>query len=110
MKHLSRTWLSPGEKLEAFRDENMLRLVTSKPKAGILIRDLDEILMRARTKTIPLTLVYSDPLDDVIFEEVGRVTNTHITKSYNQRRVSSPQDTLYSPILPTSLYANTHSL
>ncbi|RYC55282.1 hypothetical protein CHU98_g10925 [Xylaria longipes] len=84
---LSKIWLEPGEKIEAIRNEETLRLVTTKPKADSLLNDLDKTLRSVTTKTFPVNLVASEAPDDAVLEELGRITNTHIRKSHTARRL-----------------------
>lgn len=90
MNQLGVTWLDPGEKIEAFQDQKLLRLITTKPKAEVVLKDIHETLMRVTTQTVPLTVISSKFIDDAMLEEVGRITNTHVRKSHNQKRVSPP--------------------
>ncbi|KAI1766014.1 mitochondrial inner-membrane-bound regulator-domain-containing protein [Hypoxylon sp. FL1150] len=87
---MSKIWLDPDEKIEAFRNQKTLRLVTTKTKASILIRSLDETLKQITTKSIPVELVTSEPIDGAVLEELGRITNTHlkISPSYNRLHVT----------------------
>ncbi|KAI0838105.1 mitochondrial inner-membrane-bound regulator-domain-containing protein [Hypoxylon sp. FL0890] len=77
MTVMGKIWLEPGEKIEAFRNQKTLRLVTTKPKAAILIEDLDQTLKQIKTESFPMSLVTSKPIDEAVLEEVGRITNTH---------------------------------
>ncbi|RYO94409.1 hypothetical protein DL764_007843 [Monosporascus ibericus] len=87
MARLGDTWLEPGEKIEAFRESTSLRLVTTKPKAEVLLKHLHNTLKSVTTRSIPLSILPSDSLDDALLEEVGRITNTHIRKSRTQKRL-----------------------
>lgn len=93
MNQLGLTWLEPGEKIEAIRNQKLLRLITTKTKAEIILKNIHETLARVTMKTVPLNIISSNPVDDALLEEVGRITNTHIRRSHNDKRVSSPQDT-----------------
>ncbi|TGJ83303.1 hypothetical protein E0Z10_g5441 [Xylaria hypoxylon] len=86
MNALGKIWLAPGEQIEAFQDQQTLRLVTTRPKAESLIRDLDNTLKSVRTKTFPVILFGSEAPDDKVLEELGRITNSHIRKSHTLRR------------------------
>ncbi|KAI0454080.1 hypothetical protein F5B21DRAFT_477422 [Xylaria acuta] len=87
MNTLGKIWLEPGEKIEAFRNQKTLRLVTTKPKAETLIRDLDETLRSVMAKTFPVNLVASEPPDDTVLEELGRITNAHVRKNNTSRKL-----------------------
>ncbi|KAI1109652.1 hypothetical protein F5Y14DRAFT_431784 [Nemania sp. NC0429] len=87
MNTLSKVWLEPGEKIEAFRHQTTLRLVTTKAKTDTLLADLDRTLRSITKTSFPLHLVTSEPPDDAILEELGRITNTHLRKSPNQERL-----------------------
>ncbi|KAK5632383.1 hypothetical protein RRF57_008097 [Xylaria bambusicola] len=87
MNTLGKIWLDPGEQIEAFRREKMLRLVTTKYKVDSVIRDLDETLQCVTTKTFPIVLLGSGMPDDKILEHVGKITNSHIKKSHTLRRL-----------------------
>lgn len=66
-----------------------VRFVIKKPKTDFLLAELDKTLNCIETKTLPLSLVTTEPLGDALIEELGRITNTHIAKSSNGRRVSA---------------------
>ncbi|KAI8632668.1 hypothetical protein F5Y19DRAFT_326625 [Xylariaceae sp. FL1651] len=87
MNTLGKGWLEPGEKIEAFRNEKTLRLVTTRPKVDSLLKDLNETLKCVTTMTFPINLIGWEALDDTILEEVGRITNTHVRKSHTLRRL-----------------------
>ncbi|KAI1309531.1 hypothetical protein F5Y03DRAFT_65070 [Xylaria venustula] len=87
MHNLGNIWLDPGEKIEAFQSLNQLRLVTTKPKADLLVRDLDETLKSATTKTFPVVLLGSGTPSAAILEEVGLITKSYIRKSHTERRL-----------------------
>lgn len=99
METLGKVHLEQGEKIEAVRNQQALRLVTTKSKAEILIRALDEILQGVTTKTFPLRLVSSDLIEDNILEEVGLLTNSLVRKSHTLRRVSSKAWHIFLSIL-----------
>ncbi|KAI1417141.1 mitochondrial inner-membrane-bound regulator-domain-containing protein [Hypoxylon sp. FL1857] len=84
---MGKIWLEPGEKIEAFRNKNTLRLVTTKTKAATLIKDLNTTLNQVTTMSFAVNLVTSKPIDDAVLEEVGRITNTHIRRSHSLRRL-----------------------
>lgn len=77
---MGKIWLEPGEKIEAFRNQRTLRLVTTKTKASTLIQGLDETLKRAVAKPISMDHVPSKAVDEAVLEEVGHITNTHVRK------------------------------
>ncbi|KAI6089387.1 mitochondrial inner-membrane-bound regulator-domain-containing protein [Hypoxylon rubiginosum] len=87
---MGKIWLGPDEKIEAFRNKKTLRLVTTKTKASVLIRSLDETLKQITTKTFPVQLVTSEPIDEAVLEELGRMTDTHIriSPTYNRLHVT----------------------
>ncbi|TRX93984.1 hypothetical protein FHL15_005062 [Xylaria flabelliformis] len=85
MNVLGKIWLEPGEKIEAFRGQKTLRLVATKPKTELLLRGLDETLRSVRVKKLPVRLFASEAPHDVILEELGRITNTHIRKTFKSK-------------------------
>ncbi|KAI0870222.1 hypothetical protein GGS24DRAFT_493179 [Hypoxylon argillaceum] len=87
MNTLGEVWLEPGEKIEAFRNQKMFRLVATKLKAESLIRDLTKTLQSIETKSIPLSLFGSKMPDEATIEELGRITNTHVNPSSTLRRL-----------------------
>ncbi len=88
MNTLSKISLDPGENIEAIQNREALRFVTTKPKADLLLRDLDETLKGVKTKAFPIALLgHQMPPPDVL-ELVGLVTNTEVKKSHTERRVS----------------------
>ncbi|RYP77779.1 hypothetical protein DL771_000876 [Monosporascus sp. 5C6A] len=95
MTRLGDTWLEPGEKIEAFRESTSLRLVTTKPKAEVLLKHLHNTLKSVTSSSIPSSILPSESLDDALLEEVGRITNTHIRKSRTQKRVSIAEPSLF---------------
>ncbi|KAI1501671.1 mitochondrial inner-membrane-bound regulator-domain-containing protein [Biscogniauxia marginata] len=84
---LSQVWLDPGEKIEAFRNQRALRLVTTKTKAEVVLKKLHQTLKLINEKTFPLVLTGLDSIDEAVLEEVGRITNTHVRLSPSNRRV-----------------------
>ncbi|CAJ2503902.1 Uu.00g112960.m01.CDS01 [Anthostomella pinea] len=79
--------LDAGEKIESFRNQKTLRLVTTKPKAEMLLQDFDEILNGVHTRTLPVKLFATEPPDDAVLEELGRITNSDVRKSHNGERL-----------------------
>ena len=65
----------------------MLRIITARPKAEIVLKDLQETLGRVTSKMVPVKIISPDPIDDALLEEVGRITNTYITRSSTSNRV-----------------------
>lgn len=80
-------WLGPGERIEAFQDQHMLRIVTTRPKAEVVLKDLQITLERVNSKMVPLNIISPEPIDDALLEEIGRITSTYITRSSTSRRV-----------------------
>ncbi|KXJ94209.1 mitochondrial inner-membrane-bound regulator-domain-containing protein [Microdochium bolleyi] len=87
MNLLGKQWLEPGEKIESSNGTKTLRFVIKKPKADILLAELDKTLNCIETKTLPLSLLTTEPLSDALMEELGRITNTHIRQSASGRRI-----------------------
>ncbi|KAI1493948.1 mitochondrial inner-membrane-bound regulator-domain-containing protein [Biscogniauxia mediterranea] len=87
MNTLSHIWLEPGERIEAIRNQKVLRLITTKPKAEAVLQDLSTTLNAVKQSTFPSVLIAPDTIDDDILEEVGRVTNTHLRWSSTSRRI-----------------------
>ncbi|KAI2619728.1 mitochondrial inner-membrane-bound regulator-domain-containing protein [Hypoxylon sp. NC1633] len=87
MTIMGNIWLEPGEKIEAFRKQNTLRLVTTKTKAASLIKDLDKTLKHITTKHIRTSLVAPNPINEAVLEEVGRITNTHVRSCQTSERL-----------------------
>lgn len=85
---MTKTYLESPEVIEAFREEETLRLVTTRSKAKAIISELNEILENVTTKTFPLVLVNSEEPSDAILEELGQMTNSLVRKSHTGRRVS----------------------
>ena len=73
----------------------MLRIVTTRPKAEVVLKDLQITLERVNSKMVPLNIISPEPIDDALLEEVGRITSTYITRSSTSRRVC-----LYPPPFP----------
>ncbi|KAJ8121861.1 hypothetical protein ONZ43_g1796 [Nemania bipapillata] len=78
MNTLGDVWLEPGETIEAFRNQKMLRLVTTQQKVDTLIRDLHKTLRSIVTKTFPIFIASSETPNDATLEELGRITNTYL--------------------------------
>ncbi|KAH7037638.1 mitochondrial inner-membrane-bound regulator-domain-containing protein [Microdochium trichocladiopsis] len=87
MNELGKQWLEPGERIESIRSSCTLRFVVKKPKADIIIAELDKTLNCIESKAIPLSLFTPTPLDEGVIEELGRITNTHIRNSQTGRRI-----------------------
>ncbi|XDG07942.1 hypothetical protein ABKA04_007557 [Annulohypoxylon sp. FPYF3050] len=87
MSVMGQVWLDPGEKIEAFRDKKMLRFVTTKPKAAILVKALHDTIKQITYKTFGVYKVADEPIDDAALEEVGRITNTIVRKNNTSRRI-----------------------
>ncbi|KAI1212839.1 mitochondrial inner-membrane-bound regulator-domain-containing protein [Annulohypoxylon truncatum] len=83
MSVMGQIWLDPGEKIEAFQDKKMLRFVTTKPKAAILVKELHDTIKQITSKTFRMSYVSREPIDEAFLEEVGRITNTHVRKKQN---------------------------
>ncbi|KAI1434132.1 mitochondrial inner-membrane-bound regulator-domain-containing protein [Xylaria sp. CBS 124048] len=83
---LGRFWLRPGEKLELIHDKSMLRLVSAKLKAESVLGGLDQTLRNVMTKAFPLHPVASQVPDDDTLEELGRITNSHLSTSKTRAR------------------------
>ncbi|KAI0384590.1 mitochondrial inner-membrane-bound regulator-domain-containing protein [Hypomontagnella monticulosa] len=84
---LGKMWLDPGEKIEAFRNQNTLRLTTTKTKASTLIQGLRKTLQEVATVPISMDLIPAKDLDEPVLEEVGRITNTHVRKNDRVNRL-----------------------
>lgn len=97
---MGQVWLDPGEKIEAFRDKKMLRFVTTKPKAAILVKALHDTIKQITYKTFGVYKVADEPIDDAALEEVGRITNTLVRKNNTSRRVSNHLLHINSILLP----------
>ncbi|KAJ3568014.1 hypothetical protein NPX13_g6566 [Xylaria arbuscula] len=87
MNTLVKIWLEPGEQIEAFRNQKMLRIVTTKHKADAVLGDLNETLKSIETKTFPIVLLGSEKPDETILEQVGKITNSHVRLSHTARRL-----------------------
>lgn len=89
---MGKTLLGPDEKIEAFRNQKTLRLVTTKTKASVLIKKLDEMLKQITTKMFPVVMITTEPIDEAVLEELGRITNAHIriSSTFNRVRNSLP--------------------
>ncbi|KAI0154485.1 mitochondrial inner-membrane-bound regulator-domain-containing protein [Hypoxylon sp. FL1284] len=79
--------LDRGEKIEAVRKQNTIRIVSTKTKAPVWVKTLRETLRQIETRSFPLRMVTSDPIDHEVLEEVGRITNTHIRYSSTTNRL-----------------------
>ncbi|KAI1392230.1 mitochondrial inner-membrane-bound regulator-domain-containing protein [Hypoxylon trugodes] len=84
---ISKIWLDPSEKIEIIPKHHTLRFVTTKTKAATLMQDLNETLQQITTKTFSVNLITTEPIDEMVLEEVGRITNTHIRNSHNSQRL-----------------------
>lgn len=91
MNDLGKLWLGPGERIESIRNANTIRFIVHKPKADIIIAQLNKTLKTIESKALPLSLFTATPLEEGVIEELGRITNTHIRYNETGRRVSSIQ-------------------
>ncbi|KAI1101659.1 mitochondrial inner-membrane-bound regulator-domain-containing protein [Jackrogersella minutella] len=88
MTVMSKIFLEPGEKIEAFRNSAELRFVTTRTKAATLIKELDDTLKKITVKTFPVNLVTRDSaIDEAALEELGRITNSHIRVASSSGRI-----------------------
>ncbi|KAI1087387.1 mitochondrial inner-membrane-bound regulator-domain-containing protein [Rostrohypoxylon terebratum] len=87
MSVMGQVWLDPGEKIEAFRDKKMLRFVTTKPKAAILVKALHDTIKQITYKTFGMYKVADEPIDNTFLEEVGRITNTLVRRNQASSRI-----------------------
>ncbi|KAI2463579.1 mitochondrial inner-membrane-bound regulator-domain-containing protein [Annulohypoxylon bovei var. microspora] len=88
MSVVGQIWLDPGEKIEVFRDKKILRFVTTKPKAAILIRELSETLKQIKSKSFSVSSIIHEPISEAVLEEVGRILNAHVRISRTTNRIS----------------------
>ncbi|KAI0399255.1 hypothetical protein F4802DRAFT_590418 [Xylaria palmicola] len=96
---LGETWLDRSETIEVLRDQSKIRLITPKPKADLILKDLDGILQKIVQHTIPVVLFSSEVPDPAVLKELGRITNTRIIPSHTGKKlhvqwieVQSPAD------------------
>jgi len=87
MNDLGKLWLGPGERIESIRNANTLRFIVHKPKADIIIDQLNKTLKTIESKALPLSLFTATPLEEGVIEELGRITNTHIRYNETGRRL-----------------------
>ncbi|GAP91348.1 putative rmp1 protein involved in nucleus-mitochondria cross-talk encoded by the rpm1 gene [Rosellinia necatrix] len=87
MNNVGKNLLGRGEKIEAFRDENTLRLVTTKPKVEQLVANLQDILKNVKTKTFPVLLTGLEAPDPSVLEELGRIANAEVKTSHTLQRI-----------------------
>ncbi|KAI0112846.1 mitochondrial inner-membrane-bound regulator-domain-containing protein [Daldinia grandis] len=88
MTFMDHIWLDPGEKVEALRNKKTIRIVATKTKASTLVEGLAKILKQITQASYPADFIASEPLDEAVLEEVGRITNTHIRLNQNTRQFS----------------------
>ncbi|KAI1652596.1 mitochondrial inner-membrane-bound regulator-domain-containing protein [Daldinia decipiens] len=84
---MDRILLDPGEKIEAFRARKTLRIVATKTKASTLVEGLAKVLKQIDEANYPSDLIASEPLDEAVLEEIGRITNTHTRFNQITRRL-----------------------
>ncbi|KAI5867737.1 mitochondrial inner-membrane-bound regulator-domain-containing protein [Durotheca rogersii] len=84
---LGKGLLDPGERMEIFNTTRILRLVTTKPKAAVMLKDLNETFKQVNSRHFPVKLIRDKKFDDEILEEVARITNTYIRQTPNSERV-----------------------
>ncbi|KAI0848228.1 mitochondrial inner-membrane-bound regulator-domain-containing protein [Daldinia vernicosa] len=75
MDHIS---LDPGEKIEAFRNRKTIRIVATKTKALTIVQGLSKMIKHIAEANYPADFISSEPLDEAVLEEVGRITNTYV--------------------------------
>lgn len=90
LKLLSDLFLDRGESMEVFTKRHTIRFVSTRPKAETLIHELDIMLQNLVTRHFPVSLVAGehDLIDEVLLEEVGRISNTYVKQSHSTKRVS----------------------
>ncbi|KAI1813428.1 hypothetical protein GGS20DRAFT_553536 [Poronia punctata] len=89
MRNIGKMWLEPPmERIEAIQDDQIFQLFSKKTKVELFLRELDQTLKNVRSKAFPLRLVSPEQPDDATLEELGRLTNTHVTRSPTQRKLN----------------------
>ncbi|KAK7917036.1 hypothetical protein PG985_010644 [Apiospora marii] len=90
LKLLSDLFLDRGESMEVFTNKHTIRFVCTRPKAETLVRELDTMLQNLATRHFPVSLVAGphDLLDEVLLEEVGRISNTYVKQSHSTKRIA----------------------
>ncbi|KAF3062092.1 hypothetical protein GL218_02784 [Daldinia childiae] len=86
MTFMDHILLDPGEKIEAFRNRKTIRIVATKTKASTLVEGLAKILKQITEASYLADFVASEPLDEAVLEEVGRITNTHVRLNQTTRQ------------------------
>ncbi|KAI2770667.1 mitochondrial inner-membrane-bound regulator-domain-containing protein [Daldinia loculata] len=85
MTFMDHVLLDPGEKIEAFRSKKTIRIVATKTKASTLVEGLAKTLKHITDASYPVDFIASEPLDEAVLEEVGRITNTHVRINQSTR-------------------------
>lgn len=87
IQSISESYLEEGETIEALVDTKEIRIVAPKPKCATILAEVDSLIAKITTETIPVHHVTADvsKLTKELLEQVGRVTNTnvHLSKSRN---------------------------
>ncbi|KAI1472274.1 mitochondrial inner-membrane-bound regulator-domain-containing protein [Daldinia caldariorum] len=79
MNGIDDTWFGPGEKIEATRSKLTIRIVATKTKTLTLIQRLAKMLKEVTYIISPRGFVVQERLDEAALEEIGRITNTHVS-------------------------------
>ncbi|KAK8070864.1 hypothetical protein PG997_011067 [Apiospora hydei] len=90
LKLLNDRFLDRGESMDIFMKKATIRFVSTRPKAETLIHELNVILQNITTRHFPVSLVAGphDLIDEVLLEEVGRISNTYIKQSHSTKRIA----------------------
>ncbi|KAI1803659.1 mitochondrial inner-membrane-bound regulator-domain-containing protein [Daldinia bambusicola] len=79
MNGIDDTWFGPGEKIEANRSKLTMRIVATKTKTSTLVQRLAKMLKEVTYIISPKGFVVQEHLDQAALEEIGRITNTHVS-------------------------------
>ncbi|KAI1258900.1 hypothetical protein F5Y18DRAFT_322803 [Xylariaceae sp. FL1019] len=84
MHRIGEELLDSGEKIEALRSKNTLRLVTAQGKVKQLLESLNKIFESMTTNVFRMPTTKSVNFDDATLEEVGRITNSQVKFTKNR--------------------------
>ncbi|KAK8102875.1 hypothetical protein PG984_016021 [Apiospora sp. TS-2023a] len=90
LKLLTDLFLDRGESMEVFTKRHTIRFVSTRPKAEVLIHELDVMLQNLVTRHFPVSKIAGehDLIDDVLLEEVGRISNTYVKQSQSTKKIA----------------------
>ncbi|KAK3393124.1 mitochondrial inner-membrane-bound regulator-domain-containing protein [Podospora didyma] len=78
LRDITRDFLKDGKQIELIRPRNFMSITAPRQTAELVLREIHKILDMSRTSRFDASLISKDPIDPVILQEAGRITNTSV--------------------------------